>query len=195
MDYDLKYGMSSSHALASAMHIGECYGSTEGNVGLFNMDSTPGACGFVSVIVPKLLPYRFIKVHPVTGELLRDENGLAIQANVGEPGLAVGKIMKGGINFEGYVNRKETSKKIGHDIFKKGDLYFLTGDLLIWKDEYGLRLFFMIALVIHSDGVDENVSTAEVEATMSKLLGLRDVVVYGVRVPGTEGRAGMAAYC
>ena len=39
----------------------------------------------------------------------------------------------------------------------------------------------------------ENVSTAEVEATMSKILGLCDVVVYGVQVPGTEGRAGMAA--
>ena len=39
----------------------------------------------------------------------------------------------------------------------------------------------------------ENVSTAEVEAVVSSVLGLRDVVVYGVEVPGTDGRAGMAA--
>ena len=39
----------------------------------------------------------------------------------------------------------------------------------------------------------ENVSTTEVEAVVSSILGLRDVVVYGVAVPGTDGRAGMAA--
>lgn len=75
--------------------IGEVYGSTEGNVGLVNIDNTPGACGFLSVIVPKLFYYCLIKVDPVTGELLRDEDGLAIPTNTGEPGLLVGKIMKG----------------------------------------------------------------------------------------------------
>lgn len=76
-------------------NIGEFYGSTEGNVAFFNIDNTPGACGFVSIIIPKLLPYYFIRVHPVTGELLRDENGLAIPAKAGEPGLVVGRIAKG----------------------------------------------------------------------------------------------------
>jgi len=171
-------------------NIGEFYGSTEGNVAFFNIDNTPGACGFVSIIIPKLLPYYFIRVHPVTGELLRDENGLAIPAKAGEPGLVVGRIAKDN-NFDGYVNKEETSKKIGHDIFKKGDSYFLTGDLLI-KDEYGYVYFHdRIGDTFRWHG--ENVSTAEVEATMSKILGLRDVVVYGVKVPGTEGRAGMAA--
>ena len=93
--------------------------------------------------------------------------------------------------FDGYVNKKETSKKIGRDIFNKGDSYFLSGDLLI-KDEYGYVYFHdRIGDTFRWHG--ENVSTAEVEATMSNILGLRDVVVYGVKVPGTEGRAGMAA--
>ena len=39
----------------------------------------------------------------------------------------------------------------------------------------------------------ENVATAEVEAVISNMTGLRDCVVYGVQIPGTEGRAGMAA--
>ena len=94
-------------------------------------------------------------------------------------------------NFSGYVNEQETSKKIGRDIFKKGDSYFLTGDLLV-KDEYGY-LYFHDRIGDTFRWRGENVSTAEVEATMSKILGLRDVVVYGVKVPGTEGRAGMAA--
>lgn len=96
-----------------------------------------------------------------------------------------------GITFDGYLNQQETAKKIGHNIFKKGDVYFLTGDLLI-KDEYGYVYFHdRIGDTFRWRG--ENVSTAEVEAIMSNILSLRDVVVYGVKIPGTEGRAGMAA--
>lgn len=93
--------------------------------------------------------------------------------------------------FDGYLNPLETKKKIAHDVFEKGDSAFLSGDLVV-KDEYGYIYF-------HDRTGDtfrwrgENVSTAEVESVMSKVLGLRDVVVYGVMVPGTEGRAGMAA--
>jgi solute carrier family 27 fatty acid transporter 1/4 len=39
----------------------------------------------------------------------------------------------------------------------------------------------------------ENVSTNEVEAVISSLLEQQDTIVYGVEVPGNEGRAGMAA--
>ena len=38
----------------------------------------------------------------------------------------------------------------------------------------------------------ENVSTTEVEAVLSGLLGQEQVAVYGVTVPGEEGKAGMA---
>lgn len=95
------------------------------------------------------------------------------------------------MRFDGYLNPVETSKKIAHDIFRKGDTAFLSGDLVV-RDEYGYIYF-------HDRTGDtfrwrgENVSTTEVESVMSKVLSLRDVVVYGVTVPGTEGRAGMAA--
>lgn len=93
--------------------------------------------------------------------------------------------------FDGYLNPVETLKKIGHDVLRKGDTTFLSGDLVI-RDEYGYIYF-------HDRTGDtfrwhgENVSTTEVESVISKALDLRDVVVYGVTVPGTEGRAGMAA--
>ena len=89
-----------------------------------------------------------------------------------------------------YANTNEMSKKVFCDIFHKGDAYFFFGDLLV-RDEYGYVYF-------HDRTGDtfrwrgENVSATELETTMSKILGLRDVVVYGVQVPGTEGRAGMA---
>jgi hypothetical protein len=38
----------------------------------------------------------------------------------------------------------------------------------------------------------ENVSTLEVEATISNVLELRDATAYGVEIPNVEGRAGMA---
>lgn len=49
-----------------------------------------------------------------------------------------------------------------------GYMYFRdrTGDTFRWKGE--------------------NVSTTEVEGTLSRLLDMKDVVVYGVEVPGTE---------
>ena len=39
----------------------------------------------------------------------------------------------------------------------------------------------------------ENVSTIEVESVLSNVLQQQDTIVYGVQVPGIEGRAGMAA--
>jgi len=39
----------------------------------------------------------------------------------------------------------------------------------------------------------ENVSTSEVEAVVSNACGLKDAVVYGVEVPESDGRTGMAA--
>jgi solute carrier family 27 fatty acid transporter 1/4 len=38
----------------------------------------------------------------------------------------------------------------------------------------------------------ENCSTAEVESVISSACGLKDAIVFGVQVPGAEGRAGMA---
>jgi fatty-acyl-CoA synthase len=39
----------------------------------------------------------------------------------------------------------------------------------------------------------ENVSTTEVEMAVSSMAGVKHAIVYGVEVPGQEGRAGMAA--
>lgn len=36
-------------------------------------------------------------------------------------------------------------------------------------------------------------ATAEVEQVVSRAVGLKDAAVYGVKVPGQDGRAGMAS--
>lgn len=93
--------------------------------------------------------------------------------------------------FDGYVNKQASSKKIVHDVLKKGDQWFLSGDLMYW-DDLGY-LFFRDRLGDTFRWRGENVSTSEVEAVMANALGLNSVVVYGVEIPGCEGRAGMAA--
>jgi len=42
----------------------------------------------------------------------------------------VGKIVKGKPlrEFDGYSNSEATRKTIAHNVFKKGDCYFLTGE-------------------------------------------------------------------
>uniref|UniRef100_A0A8C8XQG6 long-chain-fatty-acid--CoA ligase n=1 Tax=Panthera leo TaxID=9689 RepID=A0A8C8XQG6_PANLE len=68
---------------------------------------------------------------------------------------------------------------------------YLTGDVLV-MDELGY-LYFRDRTGDTFRWKGENVSTTEVEGTLSRLLDMADVAVYGVGVPGTEGRAGMAA--
>ena len=78
-----------------------------------------------------------------------------------------------------------------HNVFEKGDRYFNTGDLV---RDIGFR---------HAQFVDrlgdtfrwkgENVSTTEVENLMCSYPSLAEAVVYGVEIPNTNGRAGMAA--
>ena len=62
----------------------------------------------------------------------------------GEPGLLVGKIVKGQPlrEFDGYANPEATKKKIAHNVFKKGDCYFLTGELFLLRSTASFDVSF-----------------------------------------------------
>lgn len=178
----------------------ELYGSTEGNSNLLNIDNTPGAVGFlpaISWIAPpianKILPLRIIKVDESTGVPIRDAKGLCMPCKFEETGELVAAIkpqdpMR---SFDGYVDNEATKKKIYTDVFSKGDTVFSSGDLL-YQDKLGY-LYFRDRTGDTFRWKGENVSTCEVEEVMSKIVGLKGCVVYGVEIVGTEGRAGMAA--
>ena len=172
--------------------IGEFYGATEGNASLANPMNKVGACGVISVILPMFNPVCIVKVDPETGVPLRNSNGFCVKASVDEPGEIVAKITKGAMHrFDGYQDEKATKKKVLRNVFKPGDMYFASGDVLRMDEEGYLYFCDRTGDTFRWKG--ENVSTMEVEATMANILELRDVVVYGVEVPGSEGRAGMAA--
>ncbi|XP_034458037.1 long-chain fatty acid transport protein 4 isoform X2 [Hippoglossus hippoglossus] len=173
--------------------IAEFYGATECNCSLGNFDNRVGACGFNSQILPFIYPIRLVRVDEETMELIRGPDGVCIPCKPGEPGQLVGRIIQNDPlrRFDGYVNQTATSKKIAHSVFKKGDSAYLSGDVLI-MDIYG-SMYFKDRTGDTFRWKGENVSTTEVEGTLSRLLEMKDVVVYGVEVPGAEGKAGMAA--
>ncbi|XP_077382358.1 long-chain fatty acid transport protein 1a [Festucalex cinctus] len=173
--------------------IGEFYGATECNCSIANLDGKVGSCGFNSRILPSIYPIRLVKVDEDTMELVRDSRGLCVPCQPGEPGLLVGRINQQDPlrRFDGYVNHEATSKKIAQNVFKKNDSAYLSGDVLV-MDELGY-MYFRDRSGDTFRWRGENVSTTEVEGILSSLLNQTDVAVYGVTVPGVEGKAGMAA--
>lgn len=178
--------------------IAEFYGATEGNSNIVNIDNKVGAVGYVNVTFPpfitqRLLPLEVIKVDKETKEPLRNALGFCIKTEAGEAGEFVGKIVRGDPvkDFEGYKDKAATKKKILANVFAEGDLYFRSGDVLV-KDEFGY-LYFKDRYGDTFRWKGENVSTTEVEATVSSVLELKDASSYGVEIPNTDGRAGMVA--
>lgn len=126
---------------------------------------------------------------------MRNENGLCVETGPNEVGEAIGRISndpdKPAQRFDGYADREATEKKILRDVFRKGDAWFRTGDLMR-KDELGY-FYFVDRIGDTFRWKGENVSTTEVEEVISVFDGVREVSVYGVSVPLHNGRAGMAA--
>lgn len=173
--------------------IYEFYGATEGNSNLINLDNTSGAVGFVPRYASFLIPVQLIKCDEITGEPIKDNQGFCIPCKIEEPGILIGKINPKKLlnQFTGYADKEESAKKVMHNVFKQGDIYFNSGDILV-QDELGY-FYFKDRTGDTFRWKGENVATSEVEAVISNVLQLADAVVYGVQIPGTDGRAGMAA--
>ncbi|XP_029175797.1 long-chain fatty acid transport protein 4-like [Nylanderia fulva] len=173
--------------------IGEFYGATEGNSNIVNINNKTGAVGFIPRYLGRLYPVALLKIDEETGELLRGTDGLCIPCKPGEPGVFVGKINPNKVinDFSGYADEKASKQKIICDVFKKGDRGFNSGDILV-MDELGY-FYFKDRTGDTFRWRGENVATAEVEAVISNVIGLKDATVYGVEVPGNEGKTGMVA--
>lgn len=175
-------------------HILEFYAATEGNVSLFNCEEMPGAIGRFPPFLAHRFPVSLVKCDPDTAEPIRDANGRCTRCAPNEIGEAIGRI--GGprdrlSQFEGYTDSSASERKVLRDVFAEGDAWFRTGDLMR-KDEAGY-FYFVDRLGDTFRWKAENVSTVEVAETICSCPGVLEAAVYGVAVPGAEGRAGMAA--
>ncbi len=172
--------------------IVEFYGSTEGNVTLFNYDGMPGAVGRVPGYARSLIPVELVRFDLDREEPERGEDGFCIRCEDGETGEALGPIGDTARSrFEGYSAQAATDKKILRNVFENGDAYFRTGDLL-QRDEKGYYFFIdRVGDTFRWKG--ENVATSEVASAIARFEGIVEVNIYGVKVPLTDGRAGMAS--
>jgi len=148
---------------------------------------------FLESLFP-FLPTSLVKVNQETGEILRNpKTNRVIPCKPNEAGELIGKIVIGNPlrDFQGYADPAAKEKKILRDAFRNGDAWFRSGDILV-MDEYGY-FYFKDRTGDTFRWKGENCSTAEVESVISCVGKLTDSVVYGVEIPGNEGRCAMAA--
>jgi fatty-acyl-CoA synthase len=173
----------------------EFYAATEGNVTMFNVEGKPGAIGRIPAFLAHRSPVALVKHDVETGELVRNTQGMCMRCGPDEVGEAIGKILEGSSNvgsrFEGYTSQRDSERKIVRNVFDAGDAWFRTGDLMS-RDEKGF-FYFVDRIGDTFRWKGENVSTSEVSEAINAFPGIADAAVYGVAIPGTEGRAGMAA--
>lgn len=170
----------------------ENLGATESNYGITNVDNLIGSVGRV--------PYRdetnlrVIRWDAERDDWARDAQGRPIEARAGEVGELVAEALDGnGVAgfFEGYTSIEATENKLARDLFHPGDRWARSGDLVRFDEED--YFYFVDRIGDTFRWKSENVSTEEVAAVLAGFSGPLVVNIYGVRVPHTEGRAGMAA--
>jgi acyl-CoA synthetase (AMP-forming)/AMP-acid ligase II len=165
--------------------VAEFYAATEGNAETANLLNRTGTVGPMMPWKMALARWDFER-----GAILRGEDGFAIKAGAGEPGVLLGKIDERN-PYAGYTDAGASERKVLRDVFEAGDAWFDTGDLLERDRLWQLHFVDRLGDTFRWKG--ENVSTQEVAETLNLGPGVREANVYGVEIPGNEGRAGMAA--
>ena len=173
----------------------EFYAATEGNFSLFNCEGRVGSIGRIPSFLAQRLSTALIKFDLETGEPVRNQEGFCIRCSTNEVGEAIGNISEHKSSpfgrFEGYADKAATEEKIVRNVFAHGDTWFRTGDLMR-RDDKGF-FYFVDRVGDTFRWKGENVSTTEVAATVCAFPDVVEAVVYGVTIPGSDGRAGMVA--
>lgn len=165
-------------------HMMELYGASECNIAFvnsLNLDFTAGYCPMSFDVVK----YDIEKDQPIL-----DDKGFMIPVEIGETGLLIAEVTQRS-PYEGYTNTDANKKKILNNVFKNGDIYFNSGDLV--QNQGFSHVAFVDRLGDTFRWKGENVATTEVEEITNQFDQITQSVVYGVKIPNTDGRAGMAA--
>jgi fatty-acyl-CoA synthase len=171
--------------------IFEFYAATEGSVSLFNVEGESGAIGRIPPYLAHRFPAVLIKFDVEQDQPARNEQGFCMRCAPNETGEAIGPLHSNvGNRFEGYTDREASEKRIIRNVFEPEDAWFRTGDLMR-KDERGF-FYFVDRIGDTFRWKGENVATSEVSEAICAFPGVKQANVYGVTIPGTDGRAGMA---
>eukprot|EP00298_Acanthocystis_sp_HF-20_P008773 c17890_g1_i1.p1 GENE.c17890_g1_i1~~c17890_g1_i1.p1 ORF type:complete len:628 (-),score=255.17 c17890_g1_i1:76-1959(-) len=172
--------------------IGEFYGATEGNgafIHLCENFQAQGAVGRSGWLYQKITGFKIVKFDVENEIPIRGKDGFCIDCATGEPGELLFPIKNG--YYPGYSDPESTKKKILHDVVVKGDMYYRTGDLL--RKEADGYIYFVDRIGDTFRWQGENVSTLEVSEILCGEPTIQEANVYGVSIPGKDGRACMAA--
>jgi fatty-acyl-CoA synthase len=169
----------------------EFYAATEANISLFNVEGRAGAIGRTPPFIAHRSALALIKFDVEGNVPMRDQDGFCMRCAANETGEAIGRICgDAATRFDGYTDDAATEKKILRDVFERGDAWFRTGDLMRQDDSNFYFFVDRIGDTFRWKG--ENVATVEVAAAVTAFPGIVDANVYGVVIPGADGRAGMA---
>ncbi|WP_072687991.1 long-chain-acyl-CoA synthetase [Rhodococcus marinonascens] len=164
--------------------VAEFYGASECNIAFvnaLNVDRTAGICP---------LPHAVVEYDEENGSPRRHSDGRLRKVRTGEVGLLLAKVTDR-TPFDGYTDAEATDKKLVRDAFDAGDCWFDTGDLV--RRQGWSHVAFVDRLGDTFRWKGENVATTEVEGVLLAHPAVENAAVYGVEIPGADGRAGMAA--
>jgi citronellyl-CoA synthetase len=165
-------------------NVYELYGAAEGTLiftNILNVDCTVGMCA---------TPFAIVEYDIDEDQPIRGDDGFMVRVPRGGTGLMLGQISET-LPFAGYTDEKETERKVLRDVFEKGDAWFNFGDLVLNQGFRHIQFADRLGDTFRWKG--ENVSTSEVERVVNSNAQSSESAVYGVSIPGTDGRAGMIA--
>lgn len=165
--------------------IREFYRSTEGIAKYDNMGEGVWGVGKIGFKGPirRLVEddVIIVKYDPDTEMPYRDpKTGFCVKAKLNEEGEAIGRVKNRDLLIEYLGNKEATEKKLIRDVFRKGDLFQRSGDLLVHESSGWIRFQDRVGDTFRWKG--ENVSAGEVRDHICRLPGVHDAVVYGVRL-------------
>ena len=165
--------------------VGEFYSSTEGFGGFVNLLNFDCTCGY------NPQAYAIVEYDVEEDTVVRNENGFMQRVGLGETGLLIFPFQSEQ-NFYGYTDEKATKSKFISNVFKEGDIWLNSGDLV--RDQGCNHVIFVDRVGDTFRWKGHNMSTTEVENIFSSFNQVLLSTVYGIQIPGTDGRAPMAAF-
>ena len=162
----------------------EFYAASEGNTAFINIFNIPRSTG----INP--MPLAYVEYDVESGEPVRGADGRVRRVPPGRPGLLLSPVSRLS-PFDGYTDSAASEKKLVRNAFRDGDVWFNTGDVMSPQGMGHAAFTDRLGDTFRWKG--ENVATTDVEAALSGAPGVAECTVFGVEIPDTGGRAGMAA--
>ena len=162
----------------------EFYAASEGNTAFINMFNVPKSAGCAP------MPTAYVQYDTDTGAPLRGADGRVQRVPTGEPGLLLSPVTRLQ-PFDGYTDPSASEKKLVRNAFRDGDCWFNTGDVMSPQGMGHAAFVDRLGDTFRWKG--ENVATTEVERALASNTAVEECTVFGVEIPRTGGRAGMAA--